>query len=182
MAEERGAAAWELLLEEEFDRLYERLKDQEKERAGAVWGGFFLRAAAFSIDMMLVAMLLLVLSYVVYVGYRVGLAAHQQALSRENLDGLLFLSLAGWLLLGSGYFILLHGMAGQTVGKWLLGLKVVGAGLGPITYRQALLRWAGSWIAAAMGAGVLWILFHPQKRGWHDLLAGTWVIREKKPS
>jgi uncharacterized RDD family membrane protein YckC len=180
MVEERSAAAWELLLEEEFDRLYERLKNEERERSVVVWGGFFLRAAAFSIDMTLVAALLLVLSYLVYVGYSVGLAAHQRALSREHLEVLLFFSLAGWLSLVTGYFVLLHGMAGQTVGKWLLGLKVVGAGQGPITYRQALIRWAGSWIAAAMGAGLLWILFHPQKRGWHDLLAGTWVIREKK--
>ena len=179
-AEQGRTAALELVLEEEFNRLYERLLREEKRGAEILWGGFFRRLYAFSVDLLVLSILSFALFYFVYTGYRVGLAAHQQTLSGESLDVFLFLCLVGWLCLVTGYFVLLHGMAGQTLGKWLLGLRIVGANQAPITYRQALVRWAGSWIAALMGAGLLWILFHPQKRGWHDLLAGTWVIREKK--
>ena len=70
-------------------------------------------------------------------------------------------------------------MEGKTVGKWVLGLRVVGAGQAPITYRRALLRWIGAvgLGAGSFGLGFLWILWQREKRGWHDFLAQTWVMR-----
>jgi uncharacterized RDD family membrane protein YckC len=42
-----------------------------------------------------------------------------------------------------------------------------------------LLRCFGLVVAIApMGAGVLWILVNREKRGWHDLIARTWVVRD----
>jgi len=180
--EMEDSAALELLLEEEFDRLYERLKREEEKTAGIVWGGFFRRAAAFIVDLLILAVFSFALFYFAYVGYSVGLAAHDQSLSSNNLDlFLLFLSV-GWIGLVTGYFVLLHGMEGRTVGKWLFGLRVVGAQQERITYRQALVRWIGTLISAILGLGFLWVLFSREKRGWHDLLARTWVIREGSPA
>ena len=176
--EKKGTAALELLLEEEFDRLYERLKREEEKASEIQWGGFFRRAGAFIVDLLVLTILTLLLFYLAYVGYSVGLAAHDQSLSSDNLDVfLLFLSL-GWIGLVTGYFVLLHGMEGKTVGKWLFGLRVVGPDQEPITYGRALLRWIATWVSAIFGLGFLWVLFSGEKRGWHDLLAGTWVIRE----
>ena len=176
-AERQAAAALEILLEEEFDRLYERLKKEEEKASVIQWGGFSRRACAFFVDVLVLTFLSVLLSYFAYVGYSVGLAAHHQTLSEENLDVfLLFLSL-GWVGLVTGYFVLFHGMEGKTVGKWLLGLRVVGPDQEPITYGRALLRWFATWVSAIFGLGFLWVLFSREKRGWHDLLAGTWVIR-----
>lgn len=180
-AEEKGTAALELLLEEEFDRLYERLKREEEKARATVWGGFYRRACALFIDLSVLSLLSFVLFYFTYVGYSVGLAAHHQVLSEENLDVFLFFLLLGWFSLGAGYFVLFHGMAGQTIGKWLLGLKVVGVNQEPITYGRALTRCVGILLSAFLGLGFLWVLFNREKRGWHDLLARTWVIRERKP-
>lgn len=177
-AERNSAAALEILLEEEWDRLYERLKREEKKGSTVPWGGFFRRAGAFFMDLLVLSVLSFVLFYFAYVGYSVGLAAHHQALSEENLDVFLFFLILGWLSLVAGYFILFHGMGGQTIGKWLLGLRVVGADQEPITYRQALTRCVGMLASAFLGLGFLWILFSREKRGWHDLLARTWVVRE----
>lgn len=178
-AQEKGAVALELLLDEEFDRLYERLKRAEDEAGAVQWGGFFRRTCAFFVDVMVLSILSLLFFYLAYVGYSVGLAAHNQTLSEENRDiFLLFLAL-GSVGLATGYFVLFHGMEGKTVGKWLLGLRVVGPGLESISYSRALLRWLGTLISAVFGLGFLWILFSREKRGWHDLLAGTWVIRER---
>ena len=179
-AEKKATAALELLLEEEFDRLYERLKREEERRREICWGGFFRRSSAFFVDILVLSLLSALLFYLLFVGYSVGLAAHHQVLSEQNLDVFLFFLLFGWFSLAAGYFVLFHGMGGQTVGKWLLGLKVVGANQEPITYRQALIRWMGACLSALLGVGLLWTLFHPQKRGWHDMMAGTWVIREKR--
>lgn len=176
--EVKSPAALELLLDEEFDRLYERLKREEEKESEIRWGGFFRRASAFFVDLLLLSVLSLLLFYFAYVGYSVGLAAHHLSLASNNLEVFLRIVLFAWLSLGVGYFVLFHGMEGKTIGKWLLGLKVVGVNQAPITYNQALIRFIGALISAIFGLGLLWVLFHPEKRGWHDLLAGTWVIRE----
>lgn len=172
-----GAVALELLLEEEFDRLYERLKREEK--AGEIqWGGFLRRACAFFVDLLVLFFLSLVLFYFAYVGYRVGLAAHPHALSLDKLIVFLRILLLAWLSLVAGYFVLFQGMEGKTVGKWLLGLRVVGVNQQPITYSQALIRWIGYFPSALFVLGFLRIVWSREKRGWHDLLARTWVIKE----
>lgn len=179
MKEERkDTVTLELLLDEEFDRLYERLKREEEKASRILWGGFFRRASAFFVDLLVLCSLSFLLFYFAYVGYSVGLAAHHRSLSSNHLEVFLRILIFAWLSLVVGYFVLFHGMEGKTVGKWLLGLKVVGAHQERITYSQALIRWIGVLVSALFGLGLLWILFHPEKRGWHDLLARTWVIRE----
>lgn len=175
------AAGVELLLDEEFDRLYERLRREEEGASQVRWGGFFRRALAFLVDAGVLTLLSAVLFYIAYVGYSVGLAANHKSFSAENIGPFLFLLSPAWVSLVAGYFILLHGMEGKTIGKWLLGLKVVAADQEPITYRQAALRCAAGLLSFFSVIGVLWILFHREKRGWHDLIARTWVVREKRP-
>jgi uncharacterized RDD family membrane protein YckC len=85
---------------------------------------------------------------------------------------------AATAMLATGYFVLLHGMEGKTVGKWLLHLRVVGAENQRIGYRRAGWRWIASLALAPLLVGFLWVLFSRQKRAWHDYLARTWVIRE----
>lgn len=176
--EGKSPVALELLLEGEFDRLYERLKKEEEETPTVHWAGFLRRTFAFGIDLLVLSAFSAVLFYGVYVGYKVGLAAHHQRLSLHNLSALLKILLLAWPALMAGYFVLLHGMEGKTIGKWLLGVRVVGANQSPVTYRQAFIRWIGYLPSAFLGLGFLWILLSREKRGWHDLLAGTWVIRE----
>ena len=115
-----------------------------------------------------------------YVGYKVGLSAHDRSLSWNNAAPLVSLLTFACVALLSLYFIIFHGMGGKTVGKWLLGLRVVGADKAPITYRRALLRWIATvgLGCASLGLAFLWILWQREKRGWHDLVAQTWVIRE----
>lgn len=68
-----------------------------------------------------------------------------------------------------------HG--GQTLGMrtWRLRLELrSGADLG---WPVALLRFAAALLSlAALGIGFLWILFDPEKRAWHDRIAGTRVV------
>jgi uncharacterized RDD family membrane protein YckC len=161
----------------EFDRLYERLKQEEQTRA-VQWGGFFRRSWAFLVDIVVVAFFSLSLVFLSALGYRVGLAAHRSSISWELEEGLLVVLLGAWIFLVCAYFVVLHGFDGRTVGKWLFGLRVVGAGQKPVTFGQALIRWLVAALTAPLLLGHLRILWHREKRGWHDLLAGTWVIRE----
>lgn len=164
-------------LDREFDRLYARLKDEEEKTEEVPWAGFFRRSCAFYIDVAILYALSSFLFYLMYVAYTVGLAVHGQVLDLENLGYFLRLLFFAGLLLVGGYFVLLHGMDGRTVGKWLLGLRVVSVNRTPITYGQALARLFGIIPAAFFGLGFFWILVNRERRGWHDILARTWVIK-----
>lgn len=141
------------------------------------WGGFLRRACAFIVDLIIIVALVSVMVLLSYVGFKVGLSAHGRAVTWENLGPLLVLLSWAAIGLATFYFVLFHGMEGKTIGKWLLGLKVVGAERRAISYRRALLRWLGTVGFAPLALGFLWVLWSHEKRAWHDYLAGTWVIR-----
>jgi uncharacterized RDD family membrane protein YckC len=142
------------------------------------YGGFFRRGAAFLIDCFLVVMLSLLMGLMTYVGYKVGLAAYHRSIIGPALFPLIDMLITATVMLATGYFVLFHGMEGKTIGKWLLGLKVVGAGNARISYPRACLRWVGTIAFAPLLLGFLWVLWSREKRAWHDYLARTWVIRE----
>ncbi|MES1165752.1 MAG: RDD family protein [Verrucomicrobiota bacterium] len=79
-------------------------------------------------------------------------------------------------LLVGVYLVTFWRISGQTPGKWLLGLKVVSVDGRPLTVGRAALRFIGYLLSALpFYLGFLWIL-GPERRGWHDRLAGTQVI------
>ena len=116
-----------------------------------------------------------------YVGYKVGLAAHDRLMSWDNATPLMALLTLAGRCLTTAYFVVFHGMDGKTIGKWLFGLRVVGPDQQPITLSARLAaldrhRRISAW--RTIGLSLLWILWSREKRGWHDFLARTWVIRD----
>lgn len=176
-SETQEALRLRALIDGEYDRLYGRLKSEE-EIATVRWGGFFRRLFAFVIDLFMLALLSLLLFRLSGIGFRVGMAAHQWTISWERFEGVFQATSLAWLALVCSYFVVLHGQAGKTVGQWLLGLCLVDARREPIGYGRALWRWFAAVLTAPLIIGYLRILWQREKRGWHDSLAGTWVIRE----
>jgi uncharacterized RDD family membrane protein YckC len=86
-----------------------------------------------------------------------------------------------WLLgLPVLYDVLFNGTFGATPGKMAVGAKIVGADGSPAGYRRALLRSLAGRLAEIMFyVGYLWILARSDKRGPHDLLAGTRVVMQR---
>jgi len=156
------------------------LPHQDDEIQEPRWGGFFRRLGACLIDIIVLVFLFAVMGGMSYIGYKVGLSAHDRVISWNNAAPFVSLLTFAWVGLTTTYFVVFHGMEGRTIGKWLLGLRVVGVDQRPISYRRALLRWIGTvgLGGASFGLAFLWILWQREKRGWHDLLARTWVIRE----
>jgi uncharacterized RDD family membrane protein YckC len=182
---------------------FAKIEEQSHDRNHEVrWGGFFRRACALIIDLIIVLALALIMESLINIGYKVGLSAHGRSVTwLEAVSRLFTVVVFGMIGLATIYFVLFHSMDGKTIGKWLLGLKVVGKEQGTITFRRALLRWVATVaftplalgsarsLAAGDGLGVatfgfaplalsfLWVLWSREKRAWHDYLAGTWVIR-----
>ena len=76
-----------------------------------------------------------------------------------------------------GYFLFFFTITGQTLGKRLLGLQVVSAQGGDISFWQAALRLVGYTVSTVpLYLGFLAALLDRRGRAWHDRIAGTQVI------
>jgi uncharacterized RDD family membrane protein YckC len=85
-------------------------------------------------------------------------------------------------LLGLAYFCYFWSSngGGQTLGMRVLDLKVVRTDGSALTLTQALIRYVGLFVAfICFAIGVIWVAFDPEKQGWHDKIAGTYVVRAK---
>jgi len=141
--------------------------------------GFFVRLFAFVIDLLVLALFTLPLAVAGFAGMRVGLftiGATPPLGAEEALES--FLGLA-WLVMAGIYFTALHRGTGQTIGKAAFGIGVRSAGtLAAIGTFRSLVRTLGYVPSAGFfGLGFLSIALTPRKRGWHDYLAGTCVVR-----
>ena len=74
------------------------------------------------------------------------------------------------------YNVIFWWLRGQTPGKWLLGLRIVALGGGEVGLGRAMIRFIGYLFSALpFYLGFLWVL-GPERRGFHDRLAGTEVV------
>jgi uncharacterized RDD family membrane protein YckC len=87
------------------------------------------------------------------------------------------------LVIGAGYFAYLWSGtsplgAGRTVGSLVYGLRVIRTDGSDLTLVQGLIRWAGLLVSfMIVFLGVIWVAFDASKQGWHDKIAGTYVIQ-----
>jgi uncharacterized RDD family membrane protein YckC len=76
------------------------------------------------------------------------------------------------------YCFIFTAARGQTPGKRLLGVRVVTWYGEPPSLARALLRTVGYLASTALlWLGFIWIGFDREKRGLHDWIAGTYVVR-----
>ena len=83
-----------------------------------------------------------------------------------------------WIALSWLYHWLFTGLKGQTPGKMAMGIRVVDAqGWVPGLGIAALREFVGKFVSGTVLAiGLLWIALDSRKQGWHDKIAGTYVI------
>jgi uncharacterized RDD family membrane protein YckC len=146
--------------------------------------GLFRRLLASLVDALLLAPALLLAGWLTLriTGYRLPLGPELRIESTLEL----FLEGGGMLygLLGLGLvLLLLYGFlfmstTGATPGLRLLRARVINPyGETPEWWRVALRALGFILSLALLGLGFLWIGFDREKRGLHDWLAGTYVIR-----
>jgi len=67
---------------------------------------------------------------------------------------------------------------GQTVGNKLLNIRVVKTDGSDLSIVVALIRYVGLVVSIlVIFIGVIWAAFDPNKQGWHDKIAGTYVVK-----
>ncbi len=81
------------------------------------------------------------------------------------------------ILVSLAYFTYFFG-SGQTPGMKVMNIKLIRTdGDSEVGYGKGFLRWIGMQISAlVIGLGFLWILIDKNKQGWHDKIAGVYVV------
>jgi uncharacterized RDD family membrane protein YckC len=136
--------------------------------------GLCSRLAAFAVDTVLLA------AAIGGTAWLLGATARALGRFAPPVD-LQALALASGTVMAALYHFVGWTVFGQTVGKWLLGIRVQqldGARLKP---RRALLRLIGYVLSALpLYAGFWWVV-GPRRMAWHDWLARSEVVYRERP-
>jgi uncharacterized RDD family membrane protein YckC len=150
------------------------------------YAGFISRFVAFIIDMLIITLSVLAITWFVSVTVDIfNLQAFYNIFSLllpgASLSFEQFLSqlTAGFLfsLVIASYFIFFWVLAGYTPGKALMGLRIITTDGRKISFFRALLRYLAYFLSAVLFfMGFLWIFVDRSRQGWHDKIANTYVI------
>lgn len=147
--------------------------------------GFVSRAIAFLID--LLVMSVAVFAVIALTQSALGFFTLYGLVGQRVVDSAAFRSVvvAGMALVSAviavGYPVGFWVLLGQTPGKSLMGVRIARVTGQPLTLKRALIRYIGYWLSAIpLGLGFLWVLVDDHRQGWHDKLAGTYVLYESR--
>ena len=93
------------------------------------------------------------------------------------------ISVAGpaWVLLWTAYHIAMWAWRGSTLGGIVLGLKVVRVDGRPVDLPVALVRGLASYFSLVVVlVGFFWAGWSREKQSWHDMIAGTVIVKVPK--
>ncbi|MFA5629518.1 MAG: RDD family protein [Dehalococcoidales bacterium] len=147
------------------------------------FAGFWRRFAAAVIDFAVIATVISVFMPLQHLGYV------------RVWDPDIFSGIPHWLMFPQlilynvlliviiiGYFVICWVWRGQTLGKVVMNIKVITPDGSNVTFPIAFLRYLGYIVSAVpLFLGFIWIAFDKQKQGFHDKIAGTFVVIVPQP-
>jgi uncharacterized RDD family membrane protein YckC len=147
---------------------------------GGGYAGIVSRVLAFSID--LFALIIALIIAVVFVWGVISIFNLDQLFQTLlGTHGYGLLRMVGAGVLGTWvacvYWIFGWTFIGGTVGKIVMGLRVVGPGGSRLGFWRSLRRVIGYFISAfALGLGFFWVIVNKEHHSWADKLAGSSVV------
>lgn len=131
--------------------------------------GFWNRFFAFIIDLLVIAMSSQIFFRLVW----------PSGLETTTVKSFILINSLFPGIWGSLYFVLMTMYFGQTLGKMIMGIKVVRKDGHPLSWLTVIMREvAGRILAQLLGTylGYLVCAFHPRKQGLSDILGDTYVV------
>ena len=146
---------------------------------GVEFAGYGARLVAWILDGLILALswivLILVFGGVFATGAGIGPPRSYGVLA-AGISILFLIALVVYI----AYFPFFWARGGQTPGMRVAGIRVVRDADGrPVGGGAAVLRLIGIRVSAAVFyIGFIWVFIDKRRRGWHDLIAGTVVIKD----
>jgi len=156
--------------------------DPDGPSPGIVFAPHGARLVAYLVDALIVTVISIVLIVLVGLVFISGASLSDDAetvnVSAESVVATVLLTVAVIFLILL-YFPFFWARSGQTPGMAIFGLRVVDDRTGGrIGWGTAGLRVLGMYVASAVFyLGFIWILVDKRRRGFHDLIAGTVVVK-----
>ncbi len=145
------------------------LEKQKNENDG-MHAGFWVRFWAYLLDLLVIASFNRILVYPIAKAF--------------DLPDSSFFSVQAILasIVFFAYFALMTKYLNQTLGKMVLGIKVISLhgmklSWGTVIFREVVGRFISK---SLFGLVYVWVAFSPTKQGVHDYFADTWVVHTKK--
>jgi uncharacterized RDD family membrane protein YckC len=140
------------------------------------YGGFWLRFVAYLLDGILINIVLGILA--AFTGISLLSADPAKIDPEEFFSQMGTLQLVGLVVTWLYFALMESSPRGATVGKMVLGLRVVDTQGNRISFLRATGRFFAKFISAViLMIGFLMVAFDDRKRGLHDLIAGTLVVK-----
>lgn len=137
--------------------------------------GFWIRSAALVVDL---AIIWLVEHSFEYAAYRVWGDDVRDPDGGGAVFVVRMLASVFTLVFAGLYTTALHALGGQTIGKMVVGIRVVGVDGAPLPLGAAFLRYMAYFVSAsALMMGFVMAGLRRDKRALHDLVAGSRVDR-----
>jgi uncharacterized RDD family membrane protein YckC len=131
------------------------------------YGGFWIRLVAYIIDAVVLSVATAIVAAIFGISLMTADPEHYPTLNLASF-------VIGWF-----YFALMESSErGATLGKMAMGLRVVTSDGQRLTFMNATGRYFAKIVSALiLGIGFLMIAFTDKKRGLHDMIASTLVIK-----
>lgn len=143
-----------------------------------VYGGFWIRLVGSFID----GIIINIGSFVL--GFIIGLGLIAVQIDPVDPDEMMIVNIIIQLVSFAGslaYMVFFMGRYGATPGMMALGLKIIVAGGGKVSYARAAGRYFASILSGIiLGIGYLMIAFDDKKRSLHDRICDTRIIKERE--
>jgi len=148
---------------------------EEREKGGVPpLAGFGQRAVAFFIDITIISLLL---SVIVPIAKYLNVNAFRSAGYGGSEDFFIIVTFLFANFFFVAYFTWFHSEGGQTLGKRIMGIRLVSQYGNEVGFTRSLFRALGYYISyMVLFAGFIWAIFDQNRQTWHDKLAGTIVI------
>jgi|ERR1700716_4160427 uncharacterized RDD family membrane protein YckC len=137
--------------------------------ANAPKAGFWIRFVALFVDSLIIG----IPAYII-IGILIALVG-------KDATGVILVLYALYIVAFAAYFVYFWSQRdGQTIMNKAMNIKVVKTDGSPITVGTAIVRYVGyivNGLIFGLPIGFIWAAYDAQKQGWHDKIAGTYVIR-----
>jgi uncharacterized RDD family membrane protein YckC len=134
--------------------------------------GFVTRLFAYAIDIVVLA---IIISLGGWIAVLIDSVFERFGLDLNAEISTLYVFLIPWIL--GFYFISFWTLTGRTVGKSVMGLKVVLVDGNPPSFGRSTIRFFGYGVSAIVfWLGYFWVLIDSDRQAWHDHMAKTWVV------
>ena len=148
------------------------------------YAGFLLRSGAFIVDWIFGYLVAALVAAIIGISMTSGdiepTNLQDVSITLENFN---YSFLLLFCVISAVHGVILTIWRGQTVGKMVLKIQVVDANGNLPPWHKSLIRelLRGVILLALLPLGLLyfWVLFDPRKRGPHDLVSGSFVVRKQ---